>query len=81
MSGASARNPREGFVARRKPSWDRLEALLSRGRVGGAEEWSELAALYRDVSADLARARALDLPDDVQGHLDRLAGRASRASM
>jgi len=71
-----ARTAREGFVARRRPDWDRLESLLGQARIRGPQQWSELAALYRDVSADLARARALDLPEDVQAHLDRLAGRA-----
>lgn len=76
MSMATANQVREGFVARRRPHWDRLEKLLGRTRIGGAEQWSELAALYRDVSADLARAQALGLPDDVLHHLDGLAGRA-----
>lgn len=74
MSVAGA--ARDGFVKRRKPSWERLEVLLATPRLRDAEEWSELASLYREVSADLARARALGLPDDVQTFLDRLAGRA-----
>ncbi|MFK7927805.1 MAG: stage II sporulation protein M [Myxococcota bacterium] len=67
---------RKTFVERRKPSWDQLEVLLSKNRVGNAAHWSDLASLYRDVSADLARAQALGLPDDVLHHLDGLAGRA-----
>jgi uncharacterized membrane protein SpoIIM required for sporulation len=67
---------RDAFVARREPRWQRLEAVLAQARLRSAEEWSELSGLYREVSADLARAQALGLPDDVRGHLDRLASRA-----
>src|SRR5688500_14419866 len=66
---------RDLFVAARRERWDRLEHLLLVG-ASGAPEWSELAALYRSLCADLARARSLALPDDVQGYLDELAGRA-----
>lgn len=66
---------RDAFVAARRPRWDRLERLL-RYRLGRAEEWSEMASLYRGLCADLARAQSLDLPPDVVSYLDDLAGRA-----
>ena len=66
---------REGFVAPRKDRWDRLQQLVSLGP-SGAAEWSELASGYRALCADLATARSLGLPVDIQGFLDDLAGRA-----
>ncbi len=66
---------REAFLAPRRPRWERLERLLAIGP-DGPEEWSELAAGYRAVCADLSRARGLGLPQDVQGFLDDLAGQA-----
>ena len=49
------------FVTRRSPDWARLEALLKRGRrgrLGGLEpdDVLSLAGLYRQATADLARA-------------------------
>lgn len=66
---------RESFVSARKRRWERLEVLLG-GRPHGAAEWSELAALYRGLCADLARAQSTDTPKDVVHYLDDLAGRA-----
>ena len=68
---------RERFIVAREPAWQRLDALLGQARLRGAAEWSELGALYRAVCADLSRAQALGLPDDVVRHLDRLASRAN----
>lgn len=67
---------RESFVAQRRARWDRLEGLLDRARLGGATDWAELAALYRDATADLARARTLGMSEEVLSYLDRLSGRA-----
>ncbi len=66
---------RDAFVGPRRTRWTRLERLLARDPEG-AGEWAELASAYRAVCADLARARSLGLPLDVQGFLDELAGRA-----
>lgn len=65
---------RERFVAAGRARWDRLEQLLH--AVRGPDGWSELAALYRATCTDLARARSMGLPQDVEGYLDDLAGRA-----
>jgi len=65
---------RERFVAAGRPRWDRLEQLLH--GVRGPDGWTELAALYRATCADLARARSLGLPQDIEDYLDDLAGRA-----
>lgn len=66
---------REAFVAQRQVRWTRLERLLVSGP-SGAAEWAELAADYRSVCADLARARSLGLPSDVIAFLDELTSRA-----
>lgn len=66
---------RESFVAERQERWLRLERLLSESR-WSAGQVSEVSTLYRSICADLARAKALDLGEDVRAHLDRLAGRA-----
>jgi uncharacterized membrane protein SpoIIM required for sporulation len=66
---------RDGFVAARRGRWRRLERVLQHGPAG-AVEWSVLASDYRSLCADLSRARHLGLPDDIQGYLDELAGRA-----
>lgn len=65
---------RDAFVGPRKKRWDRLERLLS-GPLD-ADGWTELAAAYRAVCADLSRARSLGMPTDVQSFLDDLSGRA-----
>jgi uncharacterized membrane protein SpoIIM required for sporulation len=66
---------RDRFVEDRRARWSRLEALVSPSP-SSAAEWSELAAGYRGLCADIARARALGVPRDVAEFLDELAGRA-----
>jgi uncharacterized membrane protein SpoIIM required for sporulation len=65
------------FVARRSPDWARLEALLKRGRrgrLGGLEpdDVLTLAGLYRQATADLARARRDWPAEPVTAYLNRL---------
>ncbi len=69
---------REAFRRDRGDRWAALEALLSRGPRTGAE-WADLAAGYRAVCADLARARVLVQPEEVERYLEQLAGRAHNA--
>ncbi len=66
---------RDAFVQPRRERWESLQDLLDRSRLD-ADEWATLASGYRAVCADLARARSLELPTDVQNYLDDLAGRA-----
>jgi uncharacterized membrane protein SpoIIM required for sporulation len=66
---------RAAWIAEGQPRWARLEALARRDALSVAE-WSELAALYRSICADLAHADAQGLGEDVQGHLEALAARA-----
>lgn len=70
---------REDFVRRGRPRWDAVEDLLVHPGPRGGEAWAALSSGYRALCADLARARTLDLPDDVQGYLDDLAARAHNA--
>jgi uncharacterized membrane protein SpoIIM required for sporulation len=65
------------FVGRRSPDWARLEALLKRGRrgrLGGLEpdDVLSLAGLYRQATADLARARRDWPAEPVTAYLNRL---------
>jgi uncharacterized membrane protein SpoIIM required for sporulation len=65
------------FVTRRSPDWARLEALLKRGRrgrLGGLQpdDVLTLAALYRQATADLARARRDWPAEPVTAYLNRL---------
>ena len=66
---------RDAFIAPRRARWDHVEQLLDLG-AADARQWADLASGYRSVCADLARARSLGLPHDVQAYLDDLAGRA-----
>ncbi|MGC4094531.1 MAG: stage II sporulation protein M [Polyangiaceae bacterium] len=68
---------RDDFVAQRGPRWSELEGLLdepSTAKQGDAVR--RLAALYRELCADLMRARALGFGPDVQRQLDALAARS-----
>jgi uncharacterized membrane protein SpoIIM required for sporulation len=70
----------EDFIQRKRPSWERLTALLNRtgsGLVGlSAEELQELGRLYRQATSDLAVARR-DFPQHpVSAYLNGLVGRA-----
>src|SRR5436305_11110736 len=57
----------ERYVARRRPRWERLSALLDRATSPRAQlsvdELDELARLYRQTTGDLAVARR-DFPED-----------------
>jgi uncharacterized membrane protein SpoIIM required for sporulation len=65
------------FVARRSPDWARLEGLLKRGRRGrlgglAPDDVLTLAGLYRQATADLARARRDWPAEPVTAYLNRL---------
>jgi uncharacterized membrane protein SpoIIM required for sporulation len=67
------------FVARRSGDWARLEDLLRRGRrgrLGGLApgEVLTLASLYRQATADLARARRDWPAEPLTAYLNRLVG-------
>ena len=64
----------------RAPYWNRLEALVARGRRGVAafthDELRELALLYRQTAADLAAAREHRADAQLAAYLNHLLGRA-----
>lgn len=72
---------RTTFLARRGPTWERLDALLARaGRRGvrrlQAGEVAELGRLYRAATSDLAYARGRAFDRALLEYLNRLTARA-----
>ncbi|MEL6327948.1 MAG: stage II sporulation protein M [Cyanobacteria bacterium J06626_23] len=68
------------WIARREPSWQRLDALLRQVESRGikslqTEDVKSLASLYRSVSADLARARTHQVGDSLVRDLQLLTSR------
>ncbi len=69
------------WIARRETSWQQLEKLLKEAEAKGlkslsAREISNLASLYRSVSADLARARTHNLGETLTKELQLLTSRS-----
>ncbi|MCB9557122.1 MAG: stage II sporulation protein M [Deltaproteobacteria bacterium] len=69
----------EQMIRARSAEWRELEALLS--SIGGelrrsATNLSRFAALFRNVGADLALARAQGFPEELTEYLNSLAARA-----
>jgi uncharacterized membrane protein SpoIIM required for sporulation len=72
----------DDFVARRRPEWEELDRYLSGGRSLhrlAPATISRVAALYRDLSTDLVRARTAGYSGDTIAYLDALAARAHNA--
>jgi uncharacterized membrane protein SpoIIM required for sporulation len=70
--------PLPAFVARRRPDWDALQALLGKQRAGTLrlEELRTLDVLYRRASADLAQAQTFYAGTDVHRFLNQLCAQA-----
>ena len=71
----------ERWIKARNASWLRLEELLARVAKGGLSslrrtELQELGLLYRTISSDLSRARAMRLGQDMQIYLNNLVVKA-----
>jgi uncharacterized membrane protein SpoIIM required for sporulation len=71
----------ERWLRTRKPVWQKLEELLkivdSKGLAGlDRNQLQELGRIYRSVSADLSRARVMNLNGEVQVYLNNLLVRA-----
>lgn len=67
----------ERWARSRRPLWEQLEGLLQKiERSGlaslGREQLRDLGRLYRSASADLSRARALNIGGDTQIYLNNL---------
>ncbi len=69
------------FIIAHQSEWAELDQLLGESRDRGVKRMSpfaisRLAALYRGLSADVARAEGSRFGDDLLAHLERLASRA-----
>jgi uncharacterized membrane protein SpoIIM required for sporulation/uncharacterized RDD family membrane protein YckC len=69
----------ERFVARKRDSWEEFRTVAERLERGGlsqlpAAEIPGFAARYREVAADLARARTYGVDPQVVAYLERLVG-------
>jgi uncharacterized membrane protein SpoIIM required for sporulation len=69
------------WLKARRPSWERLDELISLIESQGGlslsrQQLQELGRLYRCASADLSRARALKLGQDTQTYLNNLVVKA-----
>lgn len=69
------------FVRRRKPSWERFEAMLGVLRWSGAgglsrEQLNEVGRLYRQIAADLAYVRTRGGSPQLVDYLNALMGHA-----
>lgn len=73
--------PLPSFVARRRPDWTRLEALLTQLEAGSLTlaDVSTIDALYRQTSADLAVAQSAYAGTDVLRFLNQLCARTYAA--
>jgi uncharacterized membrane protein SpoIIM required for sporulation/uncharacterized RDD family membrane protein YckC len=78
-AGAAAR-----FVARKRERWDEFQRLAERAAARGldsfaAHELPDFAARYREVAADLARARTYGCDESTRARLERLAAAGHNA--
>lgn len=76
-AGATGRSIAERLVARKGERWTEFQAIADRVTAGGldvlaARELPDFAARYREISADLARARTYGADPLVLGQLERL---------
>jgi uncharacterized membrane protein SpoIIM required for sporulation len=72
------------FVARKRERWDEFQRLAERAAARGldsfaAHELPDFAARYREVAADLARARTYGCDEATRGRLERLAAAGHNA--
>lgn len=81
MPGESPKSAGSAFLARKKPDWERLEALLRKVQISGVrhldeDEALEVARLYRKATSDLAQAQTYVRDAVVLQYLNGLVGRA-----
>lgn len=72
------------FAARQRPRWDEFQRLAERAARHGldsfaAHELPDFAARYREVAADLARARTYGADDATRARLERLVAAGHNA--
>lgn len=81
MPGENAGAADRAFLSRKKPDWERLEALLRKVQISGLrklaeDEALEVARLYRKATSDLAQAQTYVRDVAVLEYLNGLVGRA-----
>jgi uncharacterized membrane protein SpoIIM required for sporulation/uncharacterized RDD family membrane protein YckC len=72
------------FAARKRPRWAEFQQLAERAADHGLDSFAshelpDFAARYREVAADLARARTYGVDDATLEHLERLAAAGHNA--
>ncbi len=72
------------FAARKRPRWAEFQVLADRAARHGLDSFAstelpDFAARYREVAADLARARTYGVDDATLQHLERLAAAGHNA--
>jgi uncharacterized membrane protein SpoIIM required for sporulation/uncharacterized RDD family membrane protein YckC len=72
------------FAARKRPRWAEFQQLADRAARHGLDSFAsaelpDFAARYREVAADLARARTYGVDDATLEHLERLAAAGHNA--
>jgi uncharacterized membrane protein SpoIIM required for sporulation/uncharacterized RDD family membrane protein YckC len=72
------------FAARKRPRWDVFQRLAGRAARQGLDSFAshelpDFAARYREVAADLARARTYGADEATLAHLERLAAAGHNA--
>jgi uncharacterized membrane protein SpoIIM required for sporulation/uncharacterized RDD family membrane protein YckC len=72
------------FVARKRERWEEFQRLAERAARGGLDRFAshelpDFAARYREVAADLARARTYRADDATLAHLERLVAAGHNA--
>ncbi len=72
------------FAARKRPRWGEFQALAERAARHGLDSFAshelpDFAARYREVAADLARARTYGVDGPTLEHLERLAAAGHNA--
>ena len=72
------------FAARKRPRWAEFQQIADRAARQGLDSFAshelpEFAARYREVAADLARARTYGVDEATREHLERLAAAGHNA--
>jgi uncharacterized membrane protein SpoIIM required for sporulation/uncharacterized RDD family membrane protein YckC len=84
IAAGTGRGVADRLVARKSARWDEFQAMATRAARAGldsfaAEELPAFAARYREIAADLARARTYRASPPVQSRLERLVSAGHNA--
>jgi uncharacterized membrane protein SpoIIM required for sporulation/uncharacterized RDD family membrane protein YckC len=84
LAGRGAGGSGSRFVARKRERWEEFQRLAERAARGGLDRFAshelpDFAARYREVAADLARARTYRADEATLAHLERLVAAGHNA--